>query len=75
MLEVVEFVVVELDSLPDSYVVLDSYQPSIAVFDPETLDWVDPAITFVGHTNSVSIKNEYKYFIKVHILLSTVVFV
>ena len=75
MLEVVEFVVVELDSLPDSYVVLDSYPPSIAVFDPETLDWVDPAMARVEHTNSVSIKNAYKYFIGFHVLLSTIVFV
>ena len=75
ILEVVVLDVVEVDSLPDSQVVLDSYPPSIAVLDPETLDWVDPAIAFDEHTNSVSIKNEYKYFINFHKLLSTVVFV
>ena len=47
----------------------------MAVLDPETLDWVDPAIAFVEHTNSVSTKNIYQYFINFHKLLSTVVFV
>ena len=42
----------------------------MAVLDPETLDWVDPAIAFVEHTNSVSIKNVKKYFINFHKLLS-----
>ena len=77
ILELVVFVVVLLELDPDSYVVvaLEVYPPSIAVLDPETLDWVDPAIAFVEHTNSVSIKNVKKYLIKFHIPLGTVILV
>jgi hypothetical protein len=47
MLDVELFVVVELEELPDSYVVDVVYPPVIEVFDPDVLFWVVFADTHV----------------------------
>ena len=74
--EFVVLLVVDVDSEPVSYVVVDSevYPPSIAVLLPDVFVCVLPARAFPEQKNSVSIKNVYKYFVNLHKLLRAIVF-